>query len=137
MNDAPHPVADLTDAALDAMLRRAMRVTLILGAVPAVILGMASGWRNGAMLAVGAASSAASIWEGRRLIQLVTARLDQEKTPRGATMVVGLFLLRLILFATVIYGSLKGLRGSVIALLCGLALAVVAIAWEALRLLRD
>jgi hypothetical protein len=137
MSGETPPIASLTDAALDSTLRRATRVTLILGAVPAVILWIASGWRNAAMLAIGAVLSAASIVEWRRLIRIFNAKLDQQKTPRGAALVVSFFLLRLLLFAAVIYGSLIGLRGSAIALLCGLSLAVVAIAWEALRLLRD
>lgn len=136
MNDV-HPIAGLSDSALDALLRRAVRVTLILGAIPAVILWVASGWRDAAMLAIGAAISAASIVEWQRLIRLFNARLDRQKIPRGAALVVSLFLLRLLIFAGVIYGSLKFLRGSDIALLCGLALAVVAMAWEAVRLLRE
>ena len=47
------------------------------------------------------------------------------------------FVLRLTIFAGVIYGSLKCFQGSVVALLCGLGLAVLAMGWEALRLLRD
>jgi hypothetical protein len=137
MTGETHPIAGLTDAALDATLRRATRVTLILGAVPAIILWIASGWRDAAMLAIGAVLSAVSILEWRRLIRIFNAKLDKQKTPRGASLVVSLFLLRLLLFAAVIYVSLKSLHGSAIALLCGLALAVVAIAWEALRLLRD
>lgn len=137
MTEETHPIVGLTDAALEATLKRAIRVTLILGAIPAVILWIASGWRNAAMLAVGAAISAASILEWQRLIRLFNAKLDQKKTPRGAALVVSFFLLRLLVFAAVIYGSLICFKGSVIALLCGLALALVAIAWEALRLLRD
>lgn len=137
MTDQTQPFADLSDTALDGLLRRAIRVTLILGAIPAVILWIASGWRDAAMLAVGAAISAGSIMEWQRLIRLLNARLDRQKTPRGAALVISLFLLRLLVFAAVIYGSLKFLRGSDVALLCGLALAVVAMAWEALRLLRD
>lgn len=132
-----HPIVALTDADLDAMLKRAMWITLILGAVPALILWIASGWRNAAMMATGAAISAASILEWRRLIHLFNARMDRHKSPRGAVTVVTFFLLRLLIFAGAIYGSLKCFQGSVIALLCGLALAVVAIAWEALKLLRD
>jgi ABC-type Co2+ transport system permease subunit len=89
------------------------------------------------MMAVGAAVSAASILEWQRLIRLVNAKLDNQKTPRSALMVAVFFVLRLTVFAAVIYGSLKCFQGSVVALLCGLGLAVVAIAWEALRLLRD
>jgi len=137
MTEDTSPIAGLTDAGLDAVFRRAVRFTLVLGAITALILAIASGWRDAAMLAVGAAISAASILEWQRLVRLLNARLDNKKTPREAAIVVSLFLLRLVIFAAVIYGSLRFLRGSAIALLCGLALAVAAIAWEALRLLRD
>jgi hypothetical protein len=137
MTDQTSPIAGLTDQALEALFRRAIRTTLILGALPAVVLLFASGWRNAAMFAVGAAISAASVLEWQRLIRLFNAKLDRQKTPRGAFAVFGFFVLRLTIFAAAIYVSLKCFRGSEIALLCGLAVAVVAIAWEALRLLRD
>jgi len=132
-----HPIAGLTDDALQALLKRAMRDTLILGLVGGLILLVASGWRNAAMLGTGAVLSAASTIEWQRLIRIFNAKLDQKKTPKGAATVVGFFLLRLILFAAAIYGSLICFQGSAIALLCGLGLAVVAMAWEALRLLKD
>jgi hypothetical protein len=137
MTEDPHPLVGLTDAALEALLKRAIRDTLILGVLPAVLLLAASGWRNAAMLALGTVISAASILEWQRLIRLFNAKLDQQKTPRGATLVVSFFLLRLAVFAGAIYVSLKCFQGSVIALLCGLGLAVIATAFEALRLLRD
>lgn len=131
------PIAGLTDVALDAMLKRAMRITLALGLIPAVLVWIASGWRNAAMLAVGTAISAASVLEWQRLIRLFNARMDRQKNPRGAVTVVAFFLLRLLIFAGAIYVSLKCFRGSVVALLCGLSLAIIAVAFEALRLLRD
>lgn len=137
MTEETHPIAGLTDAALEAMLKRAMRGTLLLGGVAAIIVWIASDWRNAAMLAVGAAISSASVLEWQRLIRLFNAKLDQQKTPKGAATVVMFFLLRLLIFAGVIYGSLKCFQGSAVALLCGLSLAVVAMMWEALRLLRD
>jgi len=132
-----HPLVGLTDEALEALLKRAIRDTLILGLIPAVALLFASGWRNAAMLATGTAISAASILEWQRLIRLINAKLDRRKTPRSALLVVSFFVLRLTVFAGAIYGSLKCFHGSVVALLCGLGLAVVATAWEALRLLKD
>jgi hypothetical protein len=137
MSDETHPLVGLTDAALEALLKRAMRVTLILGLISTLVLLVVSGWRTAAMLAVGALISAASILEWQRLIRLINAKLDKQKTPRSAALVVTLFLLRLLVFAAAIYGSLKCLQGSVVALLCGLGLAVLATAWEALRLLKD
>jgi uncharacterized membrane protein YidH (DUF202 family) len=137
MSEETHPLVGLTDAALEALLKRVLRDTLILGLIPTVVLLIASGWRNAAMLAVGALISAASILEWQRLIRLINAKLDKQKTPRSALLVVTLFLLRLMVFAGAIYGSLKCFQGSVVALLCGLGLAVLATAWEALRLLKD
>lgn len=137
MTEDTHPLAALTDEGLEALLKRAIRNTLILGLIVAVVLWIASGWRNAAMMAVGAAISAASILEWQRLIRLFNARLDNRKSPRGAVFVVTFFVLRLTVFAGAIYGSLKWFQGSVVALLCGLCLAVVATAFEALRLLKD
>jgi hypothetical protein len=137
MSDETHPLVELTDAALERLLKRAVRDTLILGIIPAVVLWIASGWRNAAMLAVGALISAASILEWQRLIRLINAKLDKQKTPRSAVLVVAFFLLRLMVFAGAIYVSLKCFQGSVVALLCGLGLAVLATAYEALRLLKD
>jgi hypothetical protein len=137
MTEASHPIVGLTDEALQAMLKRAMLITLGIGLVSSVVLLIASGWRNAAMLAVGALISAASVTEWQRLIRLINAKLDSQKAPRGAALVVSFFMLRLMIFAGVIYVSLKCFQGSAIALLCGLGLAVIAIAWEALRLLRD
>jgi hypothetical protein len=137
MTETSHPIVGLTDEALQALLKRAMLITLVLGLISAGALWIASGWRNAAMLAVGTLISAASVMEWQRLVRLINAKLDSQKTPRGAVLVVTFFMLRLILFAGVIYVSLKCFQGSAIALLCGLGLAVIAIAWEALRLLRD
>ena len=137
MNEHEHPLAALDDADLDALLRRAIRITIVLGVLASLILWFASGWRNAAMLAAGAAISAASIFEWQRLIHFINAKLDNKQAPRGTAIAVVFFLLRLLVFAGVIYGSLKCFRGSVAALLCGLGLAVLATVWEALRLLRN
>ena len=63
--------------------------------------------------------------------------MDKQKTPANAPVVVLFFVLRLTIFAGVIYGSLKCFHGSVVALPCGLGLAVFTIGWEAIRLLRE
>ena len=119
------------------MLKRALHKTLIIGLIASLAVLIGAGWRSGAMLLTGALISAASIFEWQRLIRVINARLDDRKTPANAGVVVLFFVLRLTVFAGVIYGSLKFLHGSVTALLCGLCLAVLAIGWEALRLLRD
>lgn len=135
-----HPIVAMTDQDLAALMRRAVRGTLALGLVLAVVAAIGWGWRNGGMMAVGAIISAASLYEWMRLIRLFNARIDSqlaaEQKPRGTALVVSFFLLRLGLFGAVLYGSLKGLEGSPLVLVGGLCLAMVALVWEALRMLR-
>jgi hypothetical protein len=76
MADETHPIVALTDEALAGLLKRAIRDTLILGAISALVLLVASGWRNAAMLITGTFISAASILEWQRLIRLINAKLD-------------------------------------------------------------
>lgn len=137
MTEEVQQAADVSPESLYAMLHRAMRNTLILGALLAIGVGIGSGWRNAGMIVVGTAISAVSIWEWLRLARVINARLDKQKAAANTGVVVLFFLLRLSLFAAVIYGSLKFLQGSGVALLCGLALAVTTMGWEALRMLRE
>lgn len=137
MNEDSNPVVDLTPHALYAMLKRAMRNTGVLALLLAGAAWVGFGWRDAAMLAVGAAISIVSIYEWLRLARLINARLDHQKPGAHAGTVVLFFLLRLLIFAAVIYVSLKVIHGTGIALLCGLALAVTTMGWEALRMLRE
>jgi hypothetical protein len=132
-----HPIVDLTYDSLQTMLKRALWITIVLGLLGAVAVTLGSNWRNGAMLATGAAISAASILEWRHLVRVFSARMDKQRTPGSAAVVVTFFVLRLAVFAGVIYGSLKCFQGSVVALFCGLGLAVMSVGWEVIRLLRE
>jgi hypothetical protein len=131
-----HPILGLTQESLEALLKRAIRNTLILGLVPSLVL-LFTGWRNAAMLLTGALISVGSIYEWLRLVRLINARMKKQRAQRGAVLVIAFFLLRLLFFGAAIYGSLKCFQGSPIALLCGLSLAVVTLMWEAIRMLRD
>jgi hypothetical protein len=122
---------------LDGMLMRALRLILVLGVVFSLILWKASNWRNAAMLATGAAISAASTLEWRRLARFINALFEHQQESRSAPIAVLFFMVRLVVFGAAIYGSLKWLKGSAIALFFGLSLALLATVWEALRLLRD
>lgn len=136
MTDQTHSILSLTEEALDDLLKRAFRNALILAACLAGVVLVASGWRNAAMLLTGGAISAASILEWQRLARLMNSRIRTGQTQRGAMLVAGLFLLRLLFFAAAIYVSLKCFQGSLIALVCGLSLAVVTLTAEALRMFR-
>jgi uncharacterized membrane protein len=125
------PIADP-----DAMLRRAFRNILILGAAASIVVWMASNWRNAAMLATGAAVSAASTLEWRRLVRFINARLDNRQAPTGTGVAIAFFAVRLIVFGAAIYVSLKYIQGSAIALLFGLGLALLATVFEGMRMLK-
>jgi len=136
MSEEAPPIAGLTDEALQALLKRAIRNTLILGVLIAIILAIGSVWGTGALFLTGALISAASIFEWQRLVRLINARVRNQSTPSGAASAIVFILLRLVIFGVVIYVSLKCFQGSPLALVCGLSLAVVTLTWEALRLLR-
>ncbi len=137
MTQETHPIVEITNEDLDAMLKRAFRNTVILGGIASAAVLIGAGWRSAAMLLVGAAISAASVLEWQRLVRVINARMDKQRTPASTPVVVLFFVLRLTVFAAVIYVSLKCFHGSITALLCGLCLAVLTIGWEAIRLLRD
>ncbi len=137
MNEQAPPLSGLTEEALEALLKRAIRNTLILGGAISLVLTIASRWGTGALFMTGALVSAASIFEWLRLVRLINDRMRKQKAQRGAVLGIGFFLLRLCFFGAAIYGSLKCFQGSPMALVCGLGLAVATLFWESLRLLRD
>jgi uncharacterized membrane protein YidH (DUF202 family) len=132
-----HPMESLTFDNLDQMLRKAFWTTVALGLAGATAVLIGSGWKNALLLVVGAGISAASILEWQRLVRIINARLERKKTPASTPIVVAFFVLRLTVYAGVLYGSLKCLGGSVAPLLSGLALAILTIGWQVLKLLRD
>jgi len=127
----------LPDASLQVMLARAIRSILIIGALIALALYFTRGRNDAALELTGALISAGSVWEWKRLIKLINARMDRQRLPANAPLVVFFFVFRLTIFAGVLYGSLKCFQGSVVALLFGLALAALVIGWEAMKLLRE
>lgn len=132
----PHAQAPISDDDLRRMMRRALRHVAILSAVAAVVLSFTLGWRSGLMFLAGAAISFTGIWEWRSLALAIFARLDNQQNvrPMGRTLVM--FFLRLGLAVVILYVSLRCLHGSAYALLAGLGLAILALSFEALRLLR-
>lgn len=129
-------IGNMTDAEMQAMLRRALRLVLILGIVLAVVFWLARGWQSGLLVLAGAAVSYTGILEWRSLALAVFARLDNEQRPRPMGRTLVMFFVRLAAVGAILYISLKFLNGTVYALIAGIGLAVVALSIEALRLVR-
>ncbi len=137
MTEGERELSEITDARLEGAMRRAMRFVALLAAAVGLVLWLVWGWPTAVLLLVGAAISVASLWEWRKLMAVISARLENRQgTLGGARVIVGFFV-RLLVAAVVLYVSLKSLHGSVFALLGGLALAVIALAIEAARLVRS
>jgi uncharacterized membrane protein YidH (DUF202 family) len=129
-------IVNLSEEGLQVLLKVAIYKTLILGGLISIVLAVSRGWGTGALFAAGALVSAASIFEWRRLVRIINSRMRNQTAPRGIALSIVFILFRLVIFGAVIYGSLKCFRGSPIALVCGLSLAVLTLTWEALKLLR-
>jgi hypothetical protein len=120
---------DLRDA-----LNRAMRTVGLAALIGLPIIWLAWGWQSVALFAVGAAIAATGILEWRQLMSAVLARLAAGDPARPMGPVIFWFFLRLVVAGALLYVSLKSLDGRISALIVGLALAMLALLIEAIRL---
>ena len=135
-------MANFSDADFRRTMLSALRLLAILAVVLAALVAWKLGWQSAALLLVGAAISAAGLWEWLRLMTVVMERMDAgsvdktDKKVRPLGMVLVNFFLRLGLTVVVLYVSLKLLHGSVYALAGGLVLGVFALSIEGIRLMK-
>jgi hypothetical protein len=132
---------EFSDQDLRAVLNQALRSVVFAIVVGIPIIWVAWGWRSMLLFLVGGAIAATGILEWRQLMAAVLVRLDTTSietrgTPRPMGPVLFWFFVRLVAAAGVLYVSLRSLDGKVAALLIGIALALVALLIEALRLFR-
>jgi hypothetical protein len=126
----------LTDADVRNAMLAAIRLLLMLSAAAAALFWGRSGWQSALLLVVGAAISATSLWEWLRLLTAINQRMDGGQNPRPMGMILFGFFARLGLTLAVLYGSLRFLHGTVLALAAGLGLGLLSLSVEALRLLK-
>jgi hypothetical protein len=128
-----------SDNDLRDVLNRALRSVIIALLIGIPIIWFAWGWRSMLLFVVGGVIAATGILEWRQLMAAVLVRLDKAGS-RGAPRPVGpvlfWFFVRLVAAAGVLYVSLRSLDGKVVALLLGIALALIALFVEAIRLFR-
>lgn len=136
MNEA-NPLLNFTDADLKAALRRTLRMTAAMTVFGFGVLNLLVGWKIGVQLLAGAFVSATGLYEWQQLIELMNAKLDNQKLPQSTGFVLTMFFLRLGVAAAVIYVTLKCFRGPYYALIAGLGLVAVALLIEVARLSRS
>jgi hypothetical protein len=130
---------EFSDQDLQLVMNRALRSVLVAIAVGIPIIWFAWGWRSAVLYLVGGAIAATGILEWRKLMTAVLVRLDTadgQNTPKPLGPVLFWFFVRLVAAAGVLYVSLRSLDGKVAALLLGIALALIALFVEAIRLFR-
>ena len=130
-----------TDDDAKRTILNAIRIIVIAVVVGVPVLWWKLGWQSAALFAVGASISGSGLFEWLRLMAALMVRMDvggENATPVRplAPVLIGFFM-RLGLAVALLYGSLKFLDGSVYALVAGLALGVVALSIEGLRLVKS
>ncbi|HEY4045854.1 MAG TPA: hypothetical protein VGM27_03215 [Acidobacteriaceae bacterium] len=143
-------MTEFRDQDLRAALNRALRIVGISALIGTPVIWGAWGWPSAVFFLVGGAIAATGILEWRQIMSAVLARLGPVNASGDATgassaagtqpkpvgPVVFWFFLRLALAGALLYVSLKSLDGRISALIAGLALAMLALLIEAIRLLR-
>jgi|SRR5205085_3965807 len=134
-------LANYSDEDFRRTIWSALKLVAIATAVGVPLLWWKAGWETAALFVVGALISGTSLFEWLRLMTAVMVRMDtQVEIPAPvkplAPVLIGFFL-RLGGALVLLYVSLKFLHGSVYALVAGLALAIVALSIEGLRLVKS
>lgn len=135
-NGAPSASAGLNDADLRGAMTASLRLLVLLAVIVAAVFWWKAGWQSGVLALVGAAISGASLWEWQRLVTVMNQHMDAGRSVKPTGSVLAGFGLRLCLTLLVLYGSIRYLHGTVLALAAGLALGVIALSVQAVRLLR-
>lgn len=126
-----------TDADFRGTILRALKLLLVLTLVTLpLVWWRLGGWRSGALLVIGAAISGSGLWEWLRLLTALMERMNEGAKPRAMGLLLTGFFLRLAIVVVVLYGSLKLLDGSVVALAVGLGLGIFSLTVEGLRLVK-
>lgn len=128
-----------SDADSRRTIVRALRSVGIAVVLGTPLLWWKLGWPSALLFVVGALISGSGIFEWLRLMTALMARMEQNEAARVrplAPVLIG-FVLRLGAALALLYVSLKYLHGSVYALIAGLALGMLALCFEGLRLIRS
>lgn len=133
--------AEFSERDLRSIFHRALVTVAVCAAVGLPVVAKLWGWRSMVLYLVGAVIAGTGVYEWRQLTTAIFSRLEasggEAKPPRAIGRVLVWFFLRLLAAAVLLYVSLKNLDGRPIALILGLALGMLALLIEALRLFRN
>ena len=129
------PPIQFTEEDIRRTLRRALVLAgaVILVATP--ILWAWLGWRSWLTFVIGAAISATGLVEWMQLLSAMMSRMEEGRTPVPMGRVLIMFFLRLAVAGLLLYASLNSLHGSIYALLAGLAISLLTLSIESIRLM--
>lgn len=129
-----HALTQFTEDDIRRTLRRALMLAGAIVLVATPILWVWLGLQTWLLFLVGAVISATGIFEWMQLLSAMMSRMEEGRTPTPMGRVLAMFFLRLALAAVLLYASLNSLHGSIYALLAGLAVSLVALSVESVRL---
>ncbi len=116
-------------------LRRALMLAGALVMIATPVLWVWRGWQTWLMFLIGAVISATGIFEWMQLLTAMMSRMEEGRTPSPLGRVLAMFFVRLALAGVLLYASLSSLHGSIYALLAGLAVSLLALSVESIRLM--
>jgi hypothetical protein len=128
------PAIALSEDEVRRTLKRALWIAGGAVVVLTPVLWVWQGWRAWLVFLIGAAISATGVFEYLQLLSAMMSRMEEGRQPTPMGRVMAMFFLRLTGAAGLLYVSLKVLRGSVYALLGGLAVCLIALTIESIRL---
>ena len=128
------PVLALSEDEVRRTLKRALWLAGGAVVVLTPVLWVWQGWRTWLVFLIGALISATGVFEYLQLLSAMMSRMEEGRDPTPMGRVTVMFFLRLLGAAGLLYVSLKVLRGSVYALLGGLAVCLIALTIESIRL---
>lgn len=123
-----------TEDDIRATLRRALWLAGAIALVATPILWVWQGWQTWLLFLVGAAISSTGIFEWMQLLSAMMSRMEEGRIPTPMGRVLVMFFLRLAVAGLLLYASLNSLHGSIYALLAGLAISLLALSIESVRL---
>ena len=129
------PRHNFTEDDVRRTLRRALILAGALVLIVTPVLWVLRGWQTWLMFLIGAVISATGIFEWMQLLTAMMSRMEEGRTPSPLGRVLAMFFVRLALAGVLLYASFSSLHGSIYALLAGLAVSLVALSVESIRLM--